>query len=305
MLFLFGILTLINAEAIYSHTLLLVDQNAISPALYFLNSSVSIDFVTLYLTVDVPAVYGSLASSIMIKSCSLHNYPKHPFVSEGNFLLENVSLFEQESGPTRFDSFITTYINQTSEVILTNSNFADIVLPNAVGTFISSGITGTQSAENVHFKNITVEGFKRKHEPYLRSHTPMICRTDFCTLLDSNMENCEDTIYGRFLCGLSFKTYNSFYCSNSTFHLCYRTHTPTVPHSPIVTVNSQCSGSSDVKSYSLSSCNTTSRITFKSETDFLCNDKYGNVTLNYCFFSSCSTSDNGGAIYIQGGSSCK
>ena len=145
-------------------------------------------------------------------------------------------------------------------VIVNSSSFTNSELSSRYGTFVSRGRVDIQRVLSCRFVNMSSTQRAGKKNV---SDTAAIAT--LCVMSDCAMEEAEDTIHGWIVTGITNKTLRAFECQNSTFARCHRrTIHPLPPLSHLETMNECPSGT-----YS-------SSITF----------------------SDCSSSAQGGALYI-------
>ena len=234
----------------------------------------------------------SVLSSVSVQSCcicsSLNN--ESPF-SAGKLLLTHCIFFTKNHPLVSVQGQCIHSSNPSLTL-----EYSELKNMEISGNLLHSGSLNNQIVRECLFDNIT-------HTSFYPSESPSDCGN--CHLVDSEISNGDEGIYGEIVSGLSGTLY-SFACLNVSFLHCARysiTHTTTTHNQAYTSTEFTVrQGLPANQSYTFTNCNFT-----ECKSDTLGGAIYINgttenreiLTISGCTFTSCTASTHGGGVYSQ------
>ena len=176
-------------------------------------------------------------------------------------------------------------------VELRSSSFSSLRIAES-GTFVSGGVVLEQKMAGCTLYNISIKAPSRTTTK--EDSTRWVGVAVEGEVFDKVMEECEETLYGRIVTGVTRQTLTRFICTNSTFEHSHRTDLPPpripplfIPHR---TLNTQCDNTTE----SQTSCSSSTRIVVQGISSYI-----QTLTFINSNFHSCTTSSSGGALYLD------
>lgn len=188
--------------------------------LSFLNSSSKLVLFTFYLTSRTYiANIEADANLIISKGLINQNYIGKSIVSSGHVELEYISVISYLPFETLCFFKNSELSNCDNYLILTNSSFYNLrLIRSNKNTFVSSGMCNNEKIIDCLFANITsIFDYKGYNYKVKKKNEEESVKVDYCFLKGTRMFKVEGNFYGGIVTGVTEKTKKVFMCNNCSF----------------------------------------------------------------------------------------